>query len=94
MNWFWKPNAKCLANVLDKITYVRSCRVDSKTLSKQRIHTKRIQKLKQDNVDCIDIAAGVSEPCPNRQPDNMIAHAEQGDMKQTVLDLECSKEFA
>jgi hypothetical protein len=31
------------------------------------------KKLKQDNVDCIDAGAGVSEPGLNRRPDNMIA---------------------
>ena len=55
------------------MTYEKSSQVEHKPLSKHRHARNPYKKLKQDNVDCIDAGAGVSEPGLNRRPDNLIA---------------------
>jgi hypothetical protein len=52
---------------------VLSCQDESKPAASKEYKQNEYKKLKQDNVDCIDAGAGVSEPGLNRRPDNMIA---------------------
>ena len=63
----------CLSQVLCCVPNVESCQVESNPAASKEYKQNEYKKLKQDNVDCIDAGAGVSEPGLNRRPDNMIA---------------------